>query len=73
MVTIQPNLTGLNMQISPKILRAKQAADYLSISKSQFYEWVAMGVLPKGKSLGKRCVVWHVDTLDQFIDEALND
>ena len=59
--------------LKPKLLRAKQAAEYLSISKSQFYEWVAMGVLPKGKSLGKRCVVWRVDALDQFVDETIND
>ena len=59
--------------LKPTLLRAKQAADYLSISKSQFYEWVGMGVLPKGTTLGKRCVVWHVDALDRFAAKAVND
>jgi len=40
--------------LKPTLLRAKQAADYLSISKSQFYEWVAEGYIPKGNALKKK-------------------
>ena len=52
--------------LNPKLLRAKEASNYLSISKSFFYELVAEGYLPKGNALRKRCVLWHVDDLNQF-------
>ena len=54
---------------TPKLLRAKNAASYLSISKSTFYSLVAKGDLPKGMALGKNLVLWHVDTLDKYADE----
>jgi len=59
------------MTFKPKLMRAKQAAAYLSISKSLFYELVADGYLPKGNPLRKRCVVWRVDDLDHFVENDL--
>ena len=57
----------------PKLMRAKQAAEYLSISKSQFYEWVAEGYIPKGNALKKRCVLWHVDDLNKFATDVAKE
>jgi len=56
--------------LEPKLLRAQQAAAYLSISKSLFYELISEGYLPKGISIRKRCVVWRVDDLNEFVDAA---
>jgi len=59
--------------IKPTLLRAKQAADYLSISKSLFYELVAEGLLPMGLPIRKRCVVWRVSDLDCFANNSLGE
>lgn len=58
--------------LKPTLLCVKQAAGYLSISKSRLNEWFGIGVLPKGMNLGKRCVAWHADALDKFAAKSVN-
>ena len=55
----------------PKVMRAKQACKYLSISKSFFYRLIAEGYLPKGTKVRANYVVWHKDQLDSFANEML--
>jgi hypothetical protein len=47
-----------------KFMRAKDAADYLSISKSHFHYLVRIFKLPKGKLLTGSVRVWKVIELD---------
>ena len=47
-----------------KFLRAKDAADFLSISKSHFYQLVKEGVLPPGKLVSGAVRVWRLTSLD---------
>jgi len=56
---------------TPKLMRAKQACDYLSLKRSLFYQLVADGYLPKGTAIRKRYVVWSVEDLDAFAQKHL--
>ena len=58
--------------ITPKLMRAKQACEYLSLKKSLFYQLVADGYLPKGTAIRKRYVVWSVEDLDAFAQKQLS-
>jgi len=57
--------------LKPTLLRAKQAAEYLSISRSLFYELVQEGLIPKGTQIRKRCVVWRVADLNQHPEKFI--
>ncbi len=57
--------------IQQRILRAKDAAQYLGIAKPTFYKWIAKGALPKGRKLGERVTVWEIADLDKFLAEKL--
>ena len=48
-----------------EFLRAKHAADYLSISKSHFHALVREGVLPEGKLISGAIRVWKREMLQQ--------
>ncbi len=53
--------------ITPKVLRAKDASKYLGISVPTFWRWVQAGTLPKGTRLSNRCTVWKICDLDLFL------
>ena len=55
-----------NMAQSP-LLRAKQAAAFLAISKTTFHRWVQSGRLPKGIALGPGATVWRRAELEAFV------
>ena len=57
--------------ITPTLMRAKQACDYLSIGKSLFYQLIADGYLPKGTAIRKHYVVWATSDLDAFAENHL--
>lgn len=59
-----------NMHILPKVMRAKQACEYLSISKSFLYKLIATGHLPKGKKIWGRSVIWYREDLDRILEET---
>jgi len=61
------------MHIVPKVMRAKQACEYLSISKSFFYKLIATGHLPKGKKVWGRSVIWYRDDLDAIAEQMRRD
>jgi predicted DNA-binding transcriptional regulator AlpA len=48
-----------------KFLRAKDGADYLSISKSHFHALVKNGVLPQGKLISGAIRVWRREELEE--------
>jgi predicted DNA-binding transcriptional regulator AlpA len=52
-----------------KFLRARNAADYLSISKSHFHALVRDEVLPKGKLVSGAVRVWKRAKLDQAAEQ----
>jgi len=53
--------------ITPAVMRAKQACDYLSMGRSLFYQMIADGYLPKGTPIRKHYVVWYTSDLDDFV------
>jgi predicted DNA-binding transcriptional regulator AlpA len=48
-----------------KFLRAKDGANYLSISKSHFHALVKDGVLPQGKLISGAIRVWKREELEE--------
>jgi predicted DNA-binding transcriptional regulator AlpA len=52
-----------------KFLRAKNAADYLSISKSHFHALVKDGVLPQGKLISGAIRVWKRTSLEEAAEK----
>ncbi len=52
-----------------KFLRAKDGADYLSISKSHFHALVRNGVLPQGKMISRAVRVWNRISLEEAADQ----
>ena len=51
----------------PRWLRRDDAADYVSVSCSQFDKWVATGILPKPRKIGG-IVLWDRFALDEGIE-----
>ena len=52
-----------------KFLRAKEGADYLSISKSHFHTLVRDGVLPQGKLVSGAIRVWKREELEEAAEK----
>ncbi|MDO8839446.1 MAG: hypothetical protein Q8J92_05865 [Parvibaculum sp.] len=52
---------------TPRGLRAPEAALYIGVGKSKFFELVAAGKLPKAKKIDG-CVVWDRLALDAAFD-----
>lgn len=50
-----------------KMMRAKEAADFLGIGISTLWRWAKEGRLPKGISLSARCTVWRREDLEKFV------
>ena len=61
------------MRKKQNTLTAKQAAVYLSISKSFFYKQVKEGHLPKGTKEPKYYVYWTKEQLDEVVAKIKND
>lgn len=58
-------------QIIPMVLRAKDAAAFLSIGLSTFWRWVQQGKLPHGLRLSARCTVWRREELEAFLNQVV--
>ena len=64
-----------------KVLKAKQVAEYVNVSKSQIYKLVQQGRLPKPIKLGERGSGWLISEIDTWLqsridardEEATND
>jgi len=59
--------------VTPKLMRAKQACEYLSMGKSLFYQLIADGYLPNGTPIRKHYVVWSTSDLDEFVSKHLKN
>lgn len=53
-----------------KYIRAKQAAEYLGIPLSTFYQLVAQGVLPKAFKLTDRIALYQRSDLDAALSNC---
>lgn len=55
-------------QVQPAVFRAKDAAAYLGMAESTFWEYVRKGKIGKGLRYSSRCTVWRQKVLDKFLD-----
>lgn len=55
-------------QMQPAVFRAKDAAAYLGIGLTSFYELINQGKIRNGLVYSSRCRVWRKKWLDEFID-----
>lgn len=51
-------------------LSAKQAADYICVSRSTLAKWRMNGVGPKWHRLGSRLVYYFQNEIDEWLDEC---
>ena len=54
-----------------KLLKAKQVAEYVNVSKSQIYKLVQQGRLPKPIKLGERGSAWLVSEIDACLQSRV--
>lgn len=64
-----------NVRILPqaKVLRAKEASQYVGIGVSTFWRWVQEGKIPQGRKISPRCTLWKVEDLDAYLESVMND
>tara|TARA_B110000037_G_C16650364_1_gene314313 strand:+ start:266 stop:478 length:213 start_codon:yes stop_codon:yes gene_type:complete len=55
-----------------KLLKAKQVAEYVNVSKSQIYKLVQQGRLPKPIKLGERGSAWLVSEIDDWLQSRVD-
>lgn len=58
------------MQATKVLYTTRQAAEYLTISRSLFLQLVREGKLPAGLKISERAVSWHIDDLNAYIDRC---
>ena len=61
-----------NLGFKPRLMRAKQAAVYLSISEAWIWKLVKQGKLPKPVKLGDNCSLFEVKWLDDYADKVMS-
>ena len=55
--------------IESPLIDARQAAKYLAISLPTFYRYLQQNIIPPGIKLGTRATRWHIDDLNNYIQE----
>ena len=55
-----------------KLLKAKQVAEYVNVSKYQIYKLVQQGRLPKPIKLGERGSAWLVSEIDAWLQSRVD-
>ena len=49
------------------LVRAREGAAILRVSRATFWRYVKLGMLPRGIRLTPRCTVWRMADLDAFV------
>ena len=49
------------------LVRAREGAQVLRISRATFWRYVKLGLLPRGIRLTARCTVWRMADLEAFV------
>ena len=49
------------------LVRAREGAAILRVSRATFWRYVKLGLLPRGIRLTARCTVWRVADIEAFV------
>ena len=49
------------------LVRAREGAAILRVSRATFWRYVKLGLLPRGIRLTARCTLWRMCDLDAFV------
>ena len=49
------------------LVRAREGAAILRVSRATFWRYVKLGLLPRGIRLTARCTVWRMADLEAFV------
>ena len=52
---------------SSSLVRIKQVAIRIGVSRSTIYKWIEQGYFPRPIQLGPRAVAWSRDVIDEWI------
>lgn len=51
-----------------KLIRLRDVQQMTGLARSTIYAYIAADNFPKQVKLGQRCVAWHVDDIESWID-----
>ena len=60
-------MSGVNRIIDGGLVRAREGAAILRVSRATFWRYVKLGLLPRGIRLTARCTLWRMCDLDAFV------
>ena len=49
------------------LVRAREGAAILRVSRATFWRYVKLGLLPRGIRLTPRCTVWRLSSIEDFV------
>ena len=49
------------------LVRAREGAAILRVSRATFWRYVKLGLLPRGIRLTARCTLWRVSDIEAFV------
>tara|TARA_X000000368_G_scaffold213257_1_gene168476 strand:+ start:688 stop:903 length:216 start_codon:yes stop_codon:yes gene_type:complete len=59
--------------LNKKLFKATEVAEYLNVCKSQVYNLVKQGIIPKPIKLGKRGSAWLVSDIDAWLESKIEE
>ena len=59
--------------MNKKLFKATEVAEYLNVCKSQVYNLVKQGIIPKPIKLGKRGSAWLVSDIDAWLESKIEE
>ena len=59
--------------MNKKLFKATEVAEYLNVCKSQVYNLVKQGIIPKPIKLGKRGSAWLVSDIDAWLELKIEE
>ena len=60
-------MSGVNRITDGGLVRAREGAAILRVSRATFWRYVKLGMLPRGIRLTPRCTVWRVADIEAFV------
>lgn len=63
----------MEKDVIDRLVRAKEFANILGISKSTLYNWITYGRLPEPIQLGPRIQVWPLSQVNELVEKMKAD
>ncbi len=61
----------MHKTIQPRIMRMRQLADYLAMSKAYIYKQISEGTFPEGHMLSPGIRAWETTSINAWLDKRM--